>query len=207
MTVFDSLSDSCIYSTMNLASGYWKIKVKESDKPKTAFVTKSGLWEFLVLPFGLSNAPSTFEHCIETVLNGLQCTTCLIYLDDVIVHAKSTREMTLHLTEVLSRLQSAGLKLKPSKCYFYCQQVQFLGHVISGKGIATDPEKIKSVKNFPPPTSVTDIRYFLGLCSYYRRFIKDFSKIAAPLSQLTHKDVSFHWGVGRRATCHGRVKY
>ena len=163
------------------------------------------MWEFLVLPFGLSNAPSTFERCMETVLNSLQWTTCLIYPDDVIVHAKSTRDMTLRLTEVLSRLQSAGLKLKPSKCYFYCQQVQFLGHIISGNGIATDPEKIESVKNFPTPTSVTGIRSFLELCCYYRRFIKDFSKIAAPLSQLTRKDVPFHWGC-RRAACHGRVK-
>ena len=103
--------------------------------------------------------------------------------------------MTLRLTEVLSRPQSAGLKLKPSKCHFYCQQVQFLGHVISGNGIATDPEKIESVKKFATPMSVTDIRSFLGLCSYYRRFIKDFSKIAAPLSHLTRKDVPFHWGV------------
>ena len=166
----------------------------ESDRPKTAFVTKSGLYEFLVPPFGLSNAPSTFERCMETVLKGLQWTTCLIYLDDVIVHAKSIQEMTLHLTEVLTHCHTAGLKLKPSKCHFYCKQVQFLGHVISGNGVATDPEKIESVQIFPRPSSVSDIRSFLGLCSYYRRFIKYFSKIVTPLSKLTRKDTPFHWG-------------
>ena len=131
---------------------------------------------------------------METVLKGLQWTTCLIYLDDVIVHAKSIQEMTLRLTEVLNRFHTVGLKLKPSKCHFYYKQVQFLGHVISGNGVATDPEKIESVQNFPRPSSLSDIRSFLGLCSYYRRFIKDFSKIVTPLSKLTRKDTPFHWG-------------
>ena len=189
----DSLVGARYFSTMDLASGYWQIRVKEEDRPKTAFVTKAGLYQFLVMPFGLANAPSTFERCMESILRAEQWATCLIYLDDIIVFARSPSEMTERLNHVLNKLVHAGLKLKPSKCNFYARQVHFLGHVVSAEGVVTDPNKISSVVDWPTPTSVTDIRSFLGLCSYYRKFIKDFAKIADPLTRLTQKDVPFKW--------------
>ena len=189
----DSLVGAQYFSTMDLASGYWQIRVKEEDRPKTAFVTKAGLYQFLVMPFGLANAPSTFERCMESILRAEQWSTCLIYLDDIIVFARSPSDMTERLSHVLSKLVHAGLKLKPSKCNFYARQVNFLGHVVSAEGVATDPTKISAVVDWPTPTSVTDIRSFLGLCSYYRKFIKDFAKIADPLTRLTKKDVPFQW--------------
>lgn len=189
----DSLAGATCFSTMDLLAGYWQIRVKESDRPKTAFVTKSGLYEFLLMPFGLVNAPSTFERCMETVLRGLQWTTCLIYLDDVIVFSDSVKDMTSRLSIVLKRLMAAGLKLKPSKCKFYQKKVEFLGHVVSKDGIATNPEKISAVVSWPAPTSVTEVRSFLGLCSYYRKFIRNFARVSAPLTNLTKKDVPFKW--------------
>ena len=151
---------------MDLASGYWQIRVKEEDRPNTAFVTKDGLYQFLVMPFGLTNAPSTF-------LGAEQWATCLIYLDDIFVFVRSPSDMTERLSHVLSKLVHAGLKLKPSKCNFYARQVHFLGHVVSTEGVNTDPKKISAIVDWPTPISVTDIRSFLGLCSYYRKSIKD----------------------------------
>ena len=145
------------------------------------------------MPFGLANAPSTFERCMESILRAEQWATCLIYLDDIIVFAGSPSDMTERLSHVLSKLVHAGLKLKPSKCNFYARQVNYLGHVVSAEWVATDPTKICAVVDWPTPTSVTDIRSFLGLCSYYRKFIKDFAKIADPLTRLTKKDVPFQW--------------
>ena len=190
---FDTLTGSKFFSTMDLASGYWQIKMKDADRAKTAFVTRSGLYEFLVMPFGLVGAPSTFERCMETVLRQLQWQTCLVYLDDVIVFSSDFQEHVHRLREVLLRIKSAGLKLKPAKCHFFRKQVAFLGHVVSEDGIATDPEKIQAVVSWPPPTNVTQVRAYLGFCSYYRRFIPNFSQIAHPLSRLTGKQVPFHW--------------
>ena len=190
---FDSLTGSKFFSTMDLASGYWQIKMKDTDQAKTAFVTRSGLYEFLVMPFGLVGAPSTFERCMETVLRQLQWQTCLVYLDDVIVFSSDFSDHVHHLKEVLTRLKSAGLKLKPAKCHFFQRQVAFLGHVVSESGIATDPEKIQAVVSWPPPNCVTQVRAYLGFCSYYRRFIPNFSDIANPLSRLTGKNVPFKW--------------
>ena len=133
------LSGAQWFSTLDLSSGYWQVELEPDAKPKTAFVTKRGLFQFNVMPFGMCNAPASFERLMETVLSGLQWDICLIYLDDIIVIAKSFEEMLQNLEKVFLRLSSAGLKLKAKKCHIFVEQVEFLGHIISPEGIATDP--------------------------------------------------------------------
>ena len=167
--------------------------VDPNDRQKTAFTTRRGLFEFSVMPFGLCNAPATFERLMETVLRGLQFETCLIYLDDIIVFGKTFEEMVDNLSKVFNRLETAGLKLKPKKCVLFARQVEFLGHIVSSEGISTSPAKTKAVESWMVPRNITEVRSFLGLCSYYRKFVKDFASIAKPLHDLTAKDKSFKW--------------
>lgn len=189
----DSMSGANLFSTLDLQSGYWQIEVKESDRPKTAFITRSGLYEYQTLPFGLCSAPSTFQRCMELVLRGLQWKTLLIYLDDVIIFSKTFGEHLEKLDEVFTRFRNAGLKLKPSKCELFKTEVSFLGHIVTREGIKTDPKKIETVQNWPVPRNVTDIRSFLGLCSYYRRFVPNFADIASPLHRLLEAGQCFVW--------------
>ena len=191
----DALTGAQYFSTLDLASGYWQVGMTEDAKLKSAFATPSGLYQFKCMPFGLCNAPSTFERLMEQVLAGLQWQICLIYLDDVIIFSKTCLEHISRLDEVLTKLGQAGLKLKPKKCHFFCKEVLYLGHRVSKEGIATDPEKVKAVQDWEVPTNLTDVRSFLGLCSYYRRFIPQFSSIAKPLTKLTEKNQGFKWGV------------
>ena len=170
----DHLSGAQWFSTLDLCSGYWQVELEPEDKPKTAFVTKRGLYQFRVMPFGLCNAAATFERLMGTVLSGLQWDICLIYLDDIIVIAKSFSEMLQNLETVFQRLSSAGLKLKAKKWHVFSEQVEFLGHIISPEGIATDPKKTEVVKEWKEPSNVSEVRSFVGLCSYYRRYIKGF---------------------------------
>ena len=163
----DALSGSCWFSTLDLASGYWQVEVAEKDRPKTAFTTGSGLYQFTVMPFGLCNAPATFEQLMERVLSGLPWEVCLLYLDDIIMHAATFKAELERLCSVFTRLTEAGLKLSPKKCHLFKKQVVFLGHVVSEEGVSTDPEKIKAVCEWPTPTSASALRSFLGLCSYY----------------------------------------
>ena len=189
----DCLDGSSYFSTLDLQSGYWQVEVKESDREKTAFRTRSGLFEYNVMPFGLSNAPSTFERCMELVLKGLQWKTLLIYLDDVIIFSRTFEEHISRLDEVFYRLSKAGLKLKPSKCNLFQSEVLYLGHIITSDGVKANPEKLAAVADWATPTNVKDIRSFMGLCSYYRRFIKGFSHIARPLTRLLESGVKFEW--------------
>ena len=189
----DHLSGAQWFSTLDLCSGYWQVEHEPEDKPKTAFATKRGLYQFRVMPFGLCNAPDTFERLMETVLSGLQWDICLIYLDDIIVIAKSFDEMLQNLETVFNRLSSAGLKLKAKKCHIFAEQVEFLGHIISTQGIATDPKKVEIVKEWKEPSNITEVRSFVGLCSYYRRYIKGFASIVKPLNKLTEKKQKFVW--------------
>ena len=189
----DQLAGSKWFSCLDMNSGYWQVELDKDDRKKTAFISRKGLFEFKVLPFGLCNAPATFERLMEIVLAGLHWETCLVYLDDIIVCGKTFEDMVKNLDEVLDRLQEAGLKLKARKCQLFAKRVNFLGHVISEDGISTDPKKTECVQNWPVPTTVKEVRSFLGFCSYYRRFIFRFSEIAKPLHKLTQKGVRFKW--------------
>jgi hypothetical protein len=185
----DALAGSVYFSTLDLYSGYWQVAMDEKDREKTAFTTRHGLYEWRVLPFGLATAPSTFERLIELVLHGLTWSLCLVYLDDIIVFGKGFDQALDNLETIWIRLREANLKLKPTKCFLFRAQVPFLGHVVTREGICVDPAKTEAVDNWPVPTRVKDVRAFLGLASYYRRYIQDFASIAAPLVALTKKDI------------------
>ena len=189
----DELSGSSWFSTLDLQSGYWQIEVDPNDRQKTAFASRSGLYQFKVMPFGLTNAPGTFERLMEKVLKGLHYEICLVYLDDVVVKSQSFESHLDNLSLVFDRLRSAGLKLNPKKCKIFQKEVSFLGHVVSEAGISTDPSKISVVKDWPTPASVKEVRSFVGFCSYYRKFIREFSSIAKPLLKLTENGVKFEW--------------
>lgn len=190
----DALSGSKYFSTLDLKSGYWQVGLAENDKQKTAFsFPGGGLWQFTVMAFGLCNAPATFERLMERVLHGLSYDICLVYLDDIIVHSKTFDEQIENLKLVFERLKDANLKLSPNKCELCQTEVLFLGHKISENGISTDPNKIKAVKDWPTPKSTKEVRSFLGLTSYYRKFILHYADKARPLHKLTEKSVRFQW--------------
>lgn len=189
----DSLNKACWFSTLDLASGYWQVELDPKDKHKTAFITRQGLFEFNVLSFGLCNSPSTFQRLMDLVLADLQWTTCLVYLDDIICFGRDFHEHLERLDEVLTKLRQANLKVKPTKCNLFSTQVQYLGHIISSGGVKADPAKVEAVRQWPVPKSQPEVRSFLGLASYYRRFVKGFAEIARPLHQLTEKGRRFKW--------------
>ena len=189
----DALAGAKYFSTLDLASGYWQVELKEEDREKSAFVTSKGLYEFNVMPFGLSGAPGTFQRLMEAVLAGLQWEICLAYLDDVIVFSKTFEDHLKNLRLVFNKMREAGLKMKPKKCKFCLREVSCLGHIVSDRGVKTDPSKVADVRDWPTPRSPEDVRRFMGLASYYRRFIKDFAKIAVPLNNLLQKQVTFIW--------------
>ena len=189
----DALKGACWFSTLDLASGYWQVQMEEESKERTAFCTKYGLYQFNVMPFGLCNAPGTFERLMETVLRGMQWERAVLYLDDIIIFSSSITEQMDRLAEVFERLKKANLTLKPSKCHFFQRRVEFLGHIVDQHGIHTDPKKIEAISTWSIPTRVKEVRAFLGLTGYYRRFIKDYGQIAKPLHQLTENNQHFHW--------------
>ena len=167
------------FSTLDLKSGYWQVEMEESSKEFTAFTMHCGLYEYNRMPFGLKNAPGTFQRLMESVLRTLNWRQYLVYLDDVIVFSRSFKEHLDHLKETFDCIKNAGLKLKASKCYFAQTSVKYLGHIVSRDGVAPCPEKCEAVKSFPTPTDVKSLRSFLGLANYYRKFVKGFSQIAA----------------------------
>ncbi|UYV68419.1 hypothetical protein LAZ67_5004277, partial [Cordylochernes scorpioides] len=194
----DCLQGARFYSSMDLQSGYWQIDVEESDCEKTAFITPDGLYEFKVMPFGLCNAPATFERMMDGLLKGLRWTVCLCYLDDIVVFSDDFEEHLRRLQLVLGCLRKAGLCLNPGKCRFGAKTITVLGHKVSGDGICLDPEKIRAVRDFPRPKSLKEVRSFLGLSSYYRRFIPNYAHMAQPLNALLKKDSVFSWNIEER---------
>ena len=154
----DTLAGSVCFSTLDLKSGYWQVEVDPQHREKTAFCTHEGLFQFNVMPFGLCNAPATFQRLMDMVLSGLQWSSCIVYIDDIIVVGRTFDEHLFNLKEVLERISKAGLKLHPSKCQFLQQKVQFLGHVVSTEGIMPDPSKTHQVKEWPVPTSVREVQ-------------------------------------------------
>ncbi|KAK3705767.1 hypothetical protein QZH41_000594, partial [Actinostola sp. cb2023] len=192
--VLEVMSGAHWFTCLDLASGYWQMKVSEKDRPKTAFVTHRGQFQWTVMPFGLTNGPASFQRLMNMALNGLTWTHCLVYIDDIIIWSRSFEEHLHRLRLVFSRIRQAGLKLKPAKCQFLKQRVTFLGHVVSSQGIETDPEKTKAVVDWPVPVDVKELQRFLGLVGYYRRFVTEFSTTAEPLYRLCKKFTPFQWG-------------
>lgn len=189
----DALGSAKWFSTLDLSSGYWQVALDEDAKDKSSFVVRNGLYRWKVMPFGLTNAPATFERLMEKVMKGLQWEILLIYLDDVIVYGRSVEEEIQRLRTTFSRLRAANLKLKPSKCHLFCKSVLYLGHVVTSQGISTDPDKVRVIVDWPRPNCKKEVRSFLGLASYYRRFVQDFAEIASPLHALTAKSAKFQW--------------
>ena len=185
----DSLKGATLFSSIDLAQGYHQVAIDEADIPKTAFrAGTGGLFEYLRMPFGLSNAPATFQRLMEAVMGDLNFSALLLYLDDILVFSTTYEEHLQRLEVVFKRLRQHGLKIKPSKCHLLRTECKYLGHVVSAQGVATDPSKTEVIWRWPRPTNERELRSFLGLAGYYRRFVKGFSKIAAPLHALLSKD-------------------
>ncbi|CAI5693182.1 unnamed protein product [Oreochromis niloticus] len=192
----DTVAGSSWFSSLDLRSGYWQVPLAPDARPKTAFITSGGLWQFKVLPFGLCNAPATFERLVDKVLTGIPHGECVVYLDDILVHGASFHAALGALRRVLERVLAAGLKLNSRKCCLMRREVAFLGHRLGARGVGTMDDKIQALKDWPTPRSVQELKSFLGLASYYRRFVRGFSCIAAPLFHLLQKGVTFQWTAG-----------
>ena len=193
--IFDQIGDRKpqYFSTLDLQSGFWQISVSPEDKDKTAFVTKNAKYVFNRMPFGLRNGPSTFQQCISTVLRDLLGKSCCVYADDILCYSPDLKTHKSDLQKIFDRLIKAGLTLNPKKCHFAVQSVRYFGHILSPEGIRTDPSKVQVIQNYPVPKTVTEVRRFLGMTQYYRRFQKNYSNLAKPLQNLTKNNVTFEW--------------
>ncbi|GJY33497.1 putative reverse transcriptase domain-containing protein [Tanacetum coccineum] len=192
--LFDQLQGSSVYSKIDLRSGYHQLRVRDEDIPKTAFRTRYGHYEFQVMPFGLTNAPAVFMDLMNRVCKPYLDKFVIVFIDDILIYSRNKEEHANHLRIILELLRKEKLYAKFSKCDFWIRIVQFLGHLIDNQGLHVDPAKIEVVKNWMSPSTPTEIRQFLGLAGYYRRFIEGFSKIAKPLTKLTQKNKKYIWG-------------
>jgi hypothetical protein len=190
---FDRLSRARYYTKIDLRSGYWQVRIKEGDEAKTTVVTRYGAFEFKVMPFGLTNAPATFCTMMNQVLHGFLDDFVVVYLDDIVIYSETLEEHVQHVRRVFNRLRENELYAKPSKCSFAQTSISFLGHIIEQGKIRMDAKKVTAIKDWQPPKNVHDVRSFLGLCNYYRRFVKGYSEIALPLTELTKKDKDWDW--------------
>ena len=189
--MLEQLIGSEWFCSLDLKSGYWQVELTEESKPYTEFTCGPlGFFECDKMPFGATNAPATFQRLMENCLGSLNLTWCVVYLDDIIVYGKDPEELLLRLGGVFEKLRKAGLKLKPSKCNFFKEEIEFLGHVVSKEGIATNPSKVQAIQDWPIPETVHDIKSFTGFVGYYRKFIPNFSKIAKPLNDLLNGKVN-----------------
>ena len=189
--LFDQLLGAKYFSKLDLRSGYHQIRIHPDDIPKTAFNTRYGHYEFLVLPFGLCNAPATFMQLMQEVFRDCQDRFVIVYLDDILIYSKTAEEHAAHLETVLLLLRKSELYAKLSKCQFFQQKIRFLGHTISADGISVDEDKIKAIQDWPEPRDVKELRAFLGLAGYYRKFVPGFSKVALPLTLLLQSETAF----------------
>jgi hypothetical protein len=191
--LFDRLQGAKYFTKLDLVSGYHQMRIEDGDVEKTAFRCRYGHWEYLVMPFGLTNAPASFMHLMNQILRPFLDRTVIVFLDDILIYSRTFEEHQRHVREVLETLRKHKLYAKESKCEIYQRRVEFLGHRIDEDGLHMMTEKLDAIRDWPTLTKVDDIRSFLGLCGFYRRFIKDFSAIAAPLTALLHKDTPFEW--------------
>lgn len=188
--ILDQLGSAKYFSVLDLALGFHQIPMAPKDAPKTAFSTPYGHYQFRRMPFGLKNAPATFQRLMDNVLSGLQGNELFVYMDDIVLYAKSLREHEVKFERLMKRLREANLKLQPDKCEFLRHEVAYLGHIICSDGVRPDPEKIKSIMEFPRLKNPINIKQFLRLAGYY---IPNFSKVAKPLTDLLKKDKIFIW--------------
>ncbi|GKA12148.1 putative reverse transcriptase domain-containing protein [Tanacetum coccineum] len=192
--LFDQLQGSSIYSKIDLRSGYHQLRIREEDIPITAFRTRYGHYEFQVMPFGLTNAPAVFMDLMNRVCKPYLDKFVIVFIDDILIYSKNKEEHEEHLKIILELLKKEQLYAKFSKCDFWLESVQFLGHVINNKGVHVDPAKVEAIRNWSAPTTPKEVRQFLGLAGYYRRFIEGFSLISKPLTKLTQKNKKYEWG-------------
>jgi len=190
----DFLGDAKVFSTLECNSGYWQIPVADGDRDKTTFVCHEGAYRYIRLPFGLSNAPATFQRAIDMILGGLKWKSCLVYLDDITVFSQSAGEHVEHVREVFAALRGAGVSLKAEKCHLFQEDVEYLGHIV-GRGQWKVPDKnIRGLKEASPRRCKKDLRSFLGMCNVYRRFVKDYAQVAGPLAAMTNSKRPDRWG-------------
>ena len=188
--IFAALQGMRFFSSLDLAKGFWQIKIAEEDRHKTAFITPYGQYQFNRLPFGLNSAPGAFQAIMTRVLGDLLWINCVVYVDDILIFTETFEEHLEVIDKVLTRLEKANLKIKLEKCEFARTQLHYLGHVINSLGIATDPQKVEAVKNWAPPNNVKELEQFLGTVNYYSKFIPEYSNMAAPLFKLKKKNVT-----------------
>ena len=191
--MFDQLRGARVYSKIDLRTGYHLLRVRETDIPKTSFKTCYGHFEFTVMPFGLTNVPAAFMDLMHRVFQPYLDQLVVVFMDDILIYSQSKEEHEDHLRVVLQRLRDHRLYAKFSKCEFWLTDVRFLGHVVLASGLSVDPEKVEVVMSWERPKSIFEICSFLGLVGYYRRFIEDFSRLAAPMTRLTRKEDNFDW--------------
>jgi transposase InsO family protein len=189
----DALRSNAYFSKLDLVSGFWQIVVAEADREKTAIATPAGLHQFKVMPYGLTNAPATFQRLMDRVLSGLTWDRCIVYMDDIIIFGKTFEQHNLNLESVLQRIIAANLKLNMAKCEFCASEIIYLGHRITKNGIGVDPAKVEAIDRLETPTNRQKLRRFLGMATYYKRFVEHFSWIAAPLTQLTSINREYKW--------------
>ncbi|KAK1627706.1 hypothetical protein QYE76_002021 [Lolium multiflorum] len=191
--LFDQLTGARVFSKIDLRTGYHQLKIRATDIPKTAFTTRYGLYEYNVMSFGLTNAPAYFMNLMNKIFMNFLDKFVVVFIDDILIYSKSEEEHEQHLEIILETLREHKLYVKFSKCEFWLKEVGFLGHILSVGGISVDPAKIKTVAECKAPTTQTEVRAFLGLAGYYRRFVEGFSSIARPMTQLLKKDKKFEW--------------
>jgi hypothetical protein len=191
--LFDQLKGAKYFSKVDLRSGYHQLKIRESDIPKTAFVTRYGQYEFTVMSFELTNAPAYFRNLMNNVFIEELDKFVIVFIDDILVYSKNVEEHEKHLRVVLGKLRAHKLYTKFSKCEFWLEKISFVGHILTAEGVAVDPGKVETVSNWRQPTNVSEIRSLLGLAGYYQRFIEGLSKIARPMTELLKKEKKFYW--------------
>src|SRR3954465_15593126 len=191
--LFDQLTGAKVFSKIDLRTGYHQLKIHADDIPKTAFTTRYGLYDYIVMSFGLTNAPAYFMNLMNKIFVDFLDKFVVVFIDDILIYSKLEEEHELHLRTILGTLREHQLYAKVRKCEFWLQEVGFLSHIVSARGIAVDPVKVKDVEDWQDPTTQTQVRAFLGLAGYYRKFVEGFSSIARPMTQLLNKDKKFEW--------------